>query len=167
MGAVIKKNCQKFISRTTYKRNFAKYDENSFRRDLQSQPWENLEEEQNVDKAWTIFKGLLKSVTDKHATLTKKKVKGRDCPWLTNEIRSKMNERDYWLKKARKTGKENDWSTYRRLRNAATRIIRYSKATYTRSVFQENINRPKQFWEHIKKCYPAKSSKDRSSKVLK
>jgi len=77
-----------------------------------------------------------------------------------------MNERDYWLRRARKTGKENDWYTYRRLRNAATRIIRYSKATYTRSVFQENINRPKQFWDQIMKCYPTKSSKERGSKVF-
>ena len=77
-----------------------------------------------------------------------------------------MNERDYWLKKARKNRERNDWSTYLRLRNAATRIIRYSKATDTRSVFQENINKPKQFWEQIKKCYPTKSSKERGSKVF-
>ena len=138
----------------------------SFRKDLQSQPWQNVENEQNVENAWSIFRGLLKSVIDKHVPLTKKKVQGRDCPWLKNEIRSKMNERDYWLRKVRKTGKENDWSSYRRLRNAVTRIIRYSKATYTRSVFQENINRPKQFWEQIKKCYPTKSSKEGSSKVF-
>ena len=149
VGVIIKKNCQK-----------------SFRKDLQSQPWENVEKEQNAENAWAIFKGLLKSVIDKNAPLTKKKVQGQDSPWLTNEIRLKMNERDYWLRKARKMGKENDWSTYRRLRNATTRIIRYSKATYTRSVFQENINRPEQFWEQIKKCYPTKSSKERGSKVF-
>ena len=161
VGVIIKKNCQKFTSRTVYKRNYAKYNESSFRKDLQSQPWQSVEKEQNVENAWSIFKGLLKSVIDKHVPLAKKKVQGRDCPWLTNEIRSKMNERDYWLRKARKMGKENDWSSYRRLRNAVTRIIRYSKATYTRSVFQE-----KQFWEQIKKCYPTKSSKEGSSKVF-
>ena len=166
VGVIIKKNCQKFTSRTIYKRNYAKYDESSFRKDLQSQPWESVEKEQNVENAWTIFKGVLKSVIDKHVPLTKKKVQGRDCPWLTNEIRSKMNERDYLVRKARKTGKENNWSTYRRLRNAAARIIRYSKAMYTRSVFQEIINRPKKFWEQIKKCYPTKASKERGSKVF-
>ena len=87
--------------------------------------------------AWTLFKGFLKSVIDKHVPLTKKRVQGRDWPWLTNEIRSTMNVRDYWLMKARKTGRENDWSTYRCLRDAATHIIRYSKANYTRSVLKK------------------------------
>ena len=134
VGVIIKKNCQKFASRTLYKRYYAKYDESSFRKDLQSQPWENVEKEQNVENAWAIFKGVLKSVIDKHAPLTKKKVQGRDSPWLTNEIRLKMNERDYWLRKARKTGKENDWSTYHRLRNATTRIIRYTQDLFFKRI---------------------------------
>ena len=92
VGVNIKKNCQKFASRTIYKRNYAKYDESSFRKDLQSQPWENVEKEQNVENAWAIFKGLLKSVIDKNAPLTRKKVQGRDSLWLTNEIRLPQNE---------------------------------------------------------------------------
>ena len=60
---------------------------------------------------------------DKHAPFTDQKVRGRDCPWLSRDIRSKIHERDYWLKRARKSGKELDWSTYRRLRNVVTRLI--------------------------------------------
>ena len=125
-----------------------------------------MEEEREVEKAWEIFKGLLISVIHKHAPLTKKKVQGRNLPCLTNEIKSKMNKRDYWLRKARKSQNENDWSTYRRLRNAVTRTIRYSKATYTRSVFQENIKSPKQFWKEVNKCYPTKSSKEQNNQVF-
>ena len=88
----------------------------------------------------TDFKSLLKSVIDKHAPLTKKRVRGRDSPWFTNEIKTKTYERDYYLRKARKSGKEIDWSTYRRLRNDVTRSIRQSKANYTRHIFRENIN---------------------------
>ena len=105
-GEIINKYCQKFASGTVYKRNCAKYDESRFRKDLQSQPWENKEKEQNVEKAWTIFKGLLKSVMDKHAPLTKTKVQGCNYLWLTNEIRSKMNERDYWLRKRERQGRK-------------------------------------------------------------
>ena len=59
-----------------------------------------LEKEQSVEKAGTTFKGLLKSVIDKHAPLMTKKVRGCNCPWMTKEIRLKMNERDYWPRKA-------------------------------------------------------------------
>lgn len=115
IGVIVKKNNQKFTHRTILKRNFSQYNEENFQKDLNSLPWEKGSEEINVNKAWNVFKDLLTDVINKHVPLVKKKVRGRDCPWLNNDIRSKMNERDYHLPKARRTGKENDWSAYRRL----------------------------------------------------
>ena len=63
-------------------------------------------------------------------------------------------------------GKENDWSTYHRLRNSVTRIIRYNKATYTSSVLQQNINRPKQFWEQTKNVIQQNPQKIEAAKYL-
>ncbi len=58
----------------------------------------------------------LVGVTVKHKWhYTKGMREGHNRPWLTNEITSRMNERDYWFRKARRTANENDWSTYRRL----------------------------------------------------
>ena len=105
-------------------------------------------------------------MVNKYAPLVKKKVRGRDRPWLTREIRSQMNERDYQLRKARRTGKESDWSAYRRLRNTVTRLIRHNKATYTRSILRENVNKPKEFWSQLKRCYPTKSSKGNNCRLF-
>ena len=77
-----------------------------------------------------------------------------------------MDERDYYLKRARKSGKENDWSSYRQLRNIVTRIIRYNKATYMRSILWENIDGPAKFWNQIKRCFPIKSRNHRASIVF-
>ena len=77
-----------------------------------------------------------------------------------------MIERDYHLRQARKTGREVDWSTYRRLRNDITRKIRYSKSVYTRSIVRENVSHPKQFWNTIKRCYPVKQQKEAPAKLL-
>ena len=90
------------------------------------------------------------SHSSQKAPLTKKKAQGRDCPWLTSEITSKMNKRDKCLRKHEKAGKENDWSTYRRLRNAATRNIRYSNATCTRSVFKRRLIDQRSFGSKLK-----------------
>ena len=152
--------------RTKLKRNFTKYNEEDFRKDLNSLPWVKVSQEIDVNKAWNRFKHLFKGVIDKYVMLVKKKVHGRDCPWLNNEIRSKLNERVHHLRKARKTGKENDWSCYRRLRNTVTRLIRHSKATYTRSILRENIRRPKEFWSQIKRYYPTKDSKEINCKLF-
>ena len=105
------------------KENFSKYNATAYKNDLAGQNWDNVYKEQDNNNAWNSFKTVLKAVMDKHAPFTEQKVRGHDCPWLSSEIRSKIHERDYWLKRARKSGKELDWSTYRRLRNVVTRLI--------------------------------------------
>ena len=79
----------------------------------------------------------------------------------------RINERDHYIRKARKTGKELNWSTYRRLRNKVTRLIRNNKANYTRSILRENIHRPQEFWNQMKRCFPTKNSKGNSCNVFK
>ena len=83
---------------------------------------------------------------------------GRDCAWLTSEIKSKIRERDFYLRKAKRTGAELDWPTYRRTRNKVTLMIRKSKANHSRTLFRENIKSPKEFWKKIKQIYPKENN---------
>ena len=46
------------------------------------------------------------SVIDKNAPLKEQLVRGRDCPWLIAEIKKKIRDRDYYLKKARRSNTE-------------------------------------------------------------
>ena len=83
---------------------------------------------------------------DRHALLIERYVCGRDCPWLTLEIKQEIRERDYYLRKARKSNTENAWSTYRQLRTSVTTAIKNSKANYNRTILRENMN-PKNFFQ--------------------
>jgi hypothetical protein len=96
-------------------------------------------------------------VIDKQAPLMERSVRGRDYQWLTSEIKQEIRERDYYLRKARKSSTEKAWSitTSRRLRNSVTTAIRNSKANYNITILRENMNNPKNFWNTIKRCYPA------------
>ena len=85
-----------------------------------------------------------------------RKITGRVCPWLTSEIRSKINQRDYLLRKAKRSKAQKDWDDYKRARNSTTSAIRKSKANYHRNLFKETLNSPKDFWSRIKRTYPAK-----------
>ena len=40
--------------------------------------------------------------------MTEKQIRGKECPWLSSNIRAKIKHRDYLLKKARKSNKEFD-----------------------------------------------------------
>ena len=80
----------------------------------------------------------------------------KENPWLSRDIKMKMNTRDYYLRRAKRTNAEIDWSTYKRYRNIVTNAIRHAKANNIRKTFRENISSPKEFWKQMKKCYPAK-----------
>eukprot|EP00794_Sanderia_malayensis_P020782 gene20782-22810_t len=161
------KELSKFKLRKIFTRNYAKYNEASFKEDIKSFPWEQVYAERNINMAWNKFKQFLKIAVDKHVPIVERKIRGRECSWLSHDIKLKMKERDYHLKKARRTGKEADWTVYRHFRNAVTRLIRKSKATHTRALFRESINKPKDFWKQLKKCYPVKDSRSQQAKVFK
>ncbi len=62
-------------------------------------PWETLMDENDIQSSWNSFKQTLMIIINRHAPLIEKKVRGRDCPWLTHEIKEKMYERDHLLNK--------------------------------------------------------------------
>ena len=159
-------NCTKYNPRTIKTRKMANYDVNKFKADLRKIPWDSIIDVNTICNAWTLFKQTLINIISNHAPLIEKRVKGRDCPWLTSDVKEKINNRDFLLKKARKSGKELDWGNYRKARNNVTKCIRQHKANYNRSLFRENVNRPKQFWSQIRKCFPTNTKQQATHKVF-
>ena len=87
---------------------------------------------------------------NKHAPVSMKRVRANTLPWLTEEIRTTMKERDYHHKKAQKSGSLNEWCTYRRLRNKTTALIRESKRTYYTNLITENKKDSNKLWKTLK-----------------
>ena len=73
VGMIIKNNNRKFIAKMVYKRNYAKYDIESVKTDLRSQPWAQMTNEASTSNGWSTFKRLLKNVVDKHAPLVQRR----------------------------------------------------------------------------------------------
>ena len=164
-GIIRKVNSKRFVPRRIYTRNYRKYDKSSYKDDVKNIPW-GYTTSQDINTEWNSFKNQLIQCVNKHAPLVEKTVSGRDCPWLTSEITSHIRERDFYLRQAKRTGTELDWSTYRRMRNKVILIIRKSKANYNRTLFRENIKSPKEFWKKIKQIYP-KENDSANTKVFK
>ena len=57
--------------------------------------------------------------------------------WLTLELKMQMNERDYYLKKARQSNKESDWLLFKQTRNDVIYSVRQAKSTHCRHLLQE------------------------------
>ena len=65
-----------------------------------------------------------------------------------------MNIRDGLLRKARRTGSENDWSAYKRKRNQVNNCVKYDKRNYHRELLDSNASEPRKFWKTIKEVFP-------------
>ncbi|CAB4021048.1 Hypothetical predicted protein [Paramuricea clavata] len=70
-----------------------------------------------------------------------------------------MAERDWLLKKARKSNAENDWSKYKRKRNRVNNLVKMNKNRYYKDLLKENSRNPKKFWSTIQEIFPNKSAK--------
>ena len=49
---------------------------------------------------WDVWKSLFLEVANKHASMSKRKVKSKFSPWITAELRQKMRKRDFFKKQA-------------------------------------------------------------------
>ena len=155
-GIIRKMNCKKYEPRKIFIRNYKHFCTENYKNDLRHLPWENALEIKDLNQSWAYFKKLITNCIAHHAPMLEKKITGKDCPWLTYEIKTTIHHRDYMLRKAKRTRNDIDWADYKRLRNIATSSIRKAKANYHRTLFRDNVKNPKEFWTKIKRSYPTK-----------
>ena len=110
----------------------------------------------DVDLAAQYFTSSLQLLFETHAPHIEKRVKGRPCPWLNIDTKKLMNRRDQTLRRARKSKSNDNWESYKTLRNKCSKKIKKAKSNYHKKVLNDNINKPK-FWSEIKNVFPGKS----------
>ena len=116
-----------------------------------------------MNDAWYQMYNILLKAINRYAPLIQNKVRGRECPWLTNSLRKAMRERDSLLKDVRRSKSAFDWAAYKRKRNQVNNLLRNEKNSFIQKLLYDNRNNPKQFWKTIKRVYPNKPSTVNSS----
>ena len=92
-----------------------------------------------VDKLWLNFKSAFLKVADRHAPLIQKRVRGVvNCPWITGQIKKDIRQRDYFLKKARKSSRNEDWLAYKSMGNRVTNSVKRAKQTYNKKLIDNH-----------------------------
>ena len=153
-------NCQKYIPRKLFTRDYKNYDENAFRRELSLTDWNLLFSNYDFNLSWNAFKDELQQLVNVHARLTEKMITGKPTPWLTIDIKVAINDREHYLKVARRTNNKADWQLYRESCNYVTYAIRKSKFNYCKNLLTETSHKPKDFWKNIKSFFPTKQKSD-------
>lgn len=130
-----------------YKRMYKTFCENDFVSDVESIQWDIVLEKVHAEVALDSFMNLFSAVCDKHAPIKKRSVRSIKAPWLDDELRNYMKERDLLKKYAITSGSSADWQAYRSLRNKITKFNRQKKKHYYHSKFEECYGDSKKLWK--------------------
>ncbi|CAG9134997.1 unnamed protein product, partial [Plutella xylostella] len=127
-----------------------KIDNDLFLKDLHAMPWEDVNEQDNIDDMVKVFNYLLNLIFDKHAPLQKVKIKESPSPWITDNIKL-MSLRDKALHRANRTQKESHFAYYKDMKNMVTSALRREKEAFFSHYVNKNKHKPQQMWNYLKK----------------
>ena len=131
-------------------RNMKNFNEEKFIAELSKQEWEYVYFFADDPNAmWEIWKRIFLEVLDKHAPLQHKKLRSKKVPWITNNIKKLIIQRDKLKRKAILTNLENDWSNYKTSRNEVNIKLRNAKSNYYSTKIAGQKFDPKRAWKSI------------------
>lgn len=140
LNANFKKNEHKSI---TY-RSFKKFEEADFLNDLLAKPWNEIDENQDIDDKLDTWYTLFNETVNKHAPLKTHRIKKDIQPdWLTSDILDNMKERD-------KLKCQGRFEEYKLLRNQISSMIDESKKATYKNKIEQGKDDPKSIWKLFK-----------------
>ena len=156
IGCVRKRSNTKLPFETIKCRNYANYNPDELSHNLKHEDWDKVYATQHPEIAWSSMKEILLKNINHHAPIISKKVKGKISPWLTQEIKTQMNYRDYLHRKFLKSKLANDFDSFKVQRNKVNSLVRKAKNQHSQTLLNESANNPNRFWKTLKNIFPIK-----------
>ena len=100
--------CKRPPPKFVHIRNYNKLNEKSFKRDMENAPFHVATIFDDPDDSLWLWKKIFLQITNEHAPTKQVKVRGQSLPWITNDIKRKMNRRFKLYKEAVNTNDNNN-----------------------------------------------------------
>ena len=144
-------------SSVTYKhetvkcRSFKNFNDSSFNLDIARMcDLVNLNDFDDINDMWLLWKNKFKSICDKHAPIKEIRVRNKDDrPWVDADTISLMKERDRVHKLAVDKGDNNLFDTYKCMRNNVANVIKDKKTRYIHSMLEGTQVKEGNIWKAV------------------
>ena len=100
----------------------------------------------DIDEATEVFTKAFKDVLDKHAPLKVIQNRNNYIPYISDELKEKMKNRDKLKVEAATTGDKNKYAEYKAKRNEVSTNLKNAKLKYYNEKFEESLN-TKEMWK--------------------
>ena len=133
------------------KRSYKNFSEEKFLNEVEKISWWEVYASEDVDAAVDIFTRKLTDILDKMAPIKKFQVRTKYAAWLSDNNKSKIRDRDKAQQAAALSGSEEDWATYKYLRNDLTKLLRKEKVSWQQEKVEacEHSQDSGKLWKNI------------------
>lgn len=138
--------------------DYKRIDIESFKHNTEAAPFQIASIFDDPDDNLWAWQYLFNDICDRQAQWKKVKIRSVSAPWITSDIRLKMNRRYKLFKAAVSTKCPMLWSAYKKARNNVTSELRKAKASYFSKMFSE-VQSTSAYWNLIKRAANPKARK--------
>ena len=129
------------------------FDSTAFLTDLKAAPFNEINRFTNsASEMWRIWKTLYLDILNKHAPVTKIKIKGNNLPYITSKVRRMIRQRNYLRTNANETGSKYLRQAFLNIRGRIYQELRYLLNSYYSGKIDEHKSDPKQTWKILKQA---------------
>ncbi|XP_077277027.1 uncharacterized protein LOC143905467 [Temnothorax americanus] len=108
-------------------RDFRSFNPETFWNELAECDWSSVFTAEDIDSKVSILNDYLLECFDKHAPLRNVYPRHLPAPWLTNDIKNKMKERNMARRKWKRCKSDTNYDNYKHLRNQVQSLVRKAK----------------------------------------
>ena len=137
-------------------RPYKSYNHELLTTNLKESDWGDFYRMENVNDKWALMHDKIRSELDAQCPLKQFRKRIVRPPYLTDSLLEQIKDRDYYYKKAKKHGIDNDWEIAKYLRNQTNKNIRKAKAEYVINQLELCKEDSSRFWRTINSVFPSK-----------
>ena len=132
------------------KRCFKEFNNEDFQVAVKNISWWELYSCQDPEVAAAMLTEKLSAILDTMAPLKTIQVRSKYAPWLSQDTKNLMKERNAAQDTATKTRDLDDWRLYKSLRNMTTMRMRQERKDWERRKLDSTRHSPTSLWKNVK-----------------
>ena len=154
---VRRKKARVFSKKVTFTgRSYRFFVKEDFQEALINADWERFYSSEDSALCWDILQNTIETILDQSCPLRTFRVKEVREPWITAELLEEIKDKDNYLRLAKLSGLEDDWTLAKRERNRVGKLVKNAKAEFVKEQQREFKSDPKKFWKAISTIVPSK-----------
>ena len=137
--------------------NFYKADYVSIKDYLKNVDWNEMDG-LDTENSWKFFMSKVNYCIEKHVPVRRANAKFKKPKWMDQYCVRKVKKKYHAWKRFTFSHSYVDYENYCKLRNSASKAVRFAKKRYQRGIAESVKISPKTFWSHVKEETKSKSN---------